>query len=116
MVGQRKGLGLPGGPWYVVRKDVGENVLYVSHHAELAGHQRSSFRVPELHWIGSPPVGERLQVRIRHSPTLLWGEISTLDGGGLEIRLETEDPGIAPGQWAVLYDGDECLGGGMIAI
>lgn len=115
-IGQRKGLGLGGGPWFVVRKDVGENVLYVVHQRDLDRHRRDRFRIPAVHWIAGPPVRDRLQVRIRHAPALADCRVAAGSEGGLEVHLESGDPGVAPGQWAVLYDGEECLGGGMIAV
>ncbi|MCP3964669.1 MAG: tRNA 2-thiouridine(34) synthase MnmA [bacterium] len=113
--GQRRGLGLGGGPWYVVAKDVRENVVYVSNRSHLAEHRRDRFAVPDVHWIGRPPESDRLDVKVRHSPKTIPCRIRQRSGGGLEVRLDEADPGIAEGQWAVLYDGERCLGGGMIA-
>ncbi len=114
-IGQRKGLGLSGGPWYVVDKDVDANVVYVSHRGDLARHQRGRFHVAQVHWIGGyKPGRDELDVKVRHSPTVAACSVHTLPDGGLDVELETEDPGLAAGQWAVFYDGDECLGGGMI--
>jgi tRNA-specific 2-thiouridylase len=42
--------------------------------------------------------------------------ISAVDDKGLEVRMDEAETGIAPGQYAVLYDGDECLGGGIISL
>ena len=114
-VGQRRGLGLADGPWYVVGKDPRDNLLYVAHAERLASHERGRFRVPKTHWIGQPPCVERLQVKIRHGPQTYACRIAGLAGGGLDVRLDDGDPGIAEGQAAVLYDGERCLGGGMIA-
>ncbi len=114
-IGQRRGLGLGGGPWYVVGKDPAENVIYVSHQEALARHTGDRFRIPEIHWIGRPPAKERLTVKIRHSPQAAGCRISEHPEGGLDVELDEPDPGIAEGQAAVLYDGDRCLGGGMIA-
>ena len=113
-IGQRKGLGLSRGPWYVVGKDIDANVVYVSHRADLVRHQRRSFRVTRIHWIGDGPNQGRLAVKVRHSPTVTACDLETLPDGGLKVELAAEDPGLASGQWAVFYDGDECLGGGMI--
>ncbi len=113
-VGQRRGLGLGGGPWYVVGKDLRDNVLYVAHREDLASHTGDRFRLPDVHWIGRPARMERLEVKIRHSPQTHGCRITPRDGG-LEIQLDDGDPGVAEGQAAVLYDGERCLGGGMIA-
>ncbi len=114
-VGQRRGLGLGGGPWYVVGKDLRDNVLYVAHGEHLASHTGDRFLLPDVHWIGRPPRAERLEVKIRHSPQTCGCRIIPREVG-LEIRLDEGDPGVAEGQAAVLYDGERCLGGGMISI
>jgi tRNA-specific 2-thiouridylase len=113
-VGQRKGLGLHGGPWYVVAKDLEHDVVLVSHRVDLARHRRGRFRVAGMHWIGEPPAKDSLEVRVRHSPNTYACRLEALADGGLEVTLDAEDPGIAAGQWAVFYDGEQCLGGGMI--
>lgn len=119
-IGQRQGLGLGGGPWYVVRKDPGENLVWVAHReTEVAGRDR--FEVPAPHWIGLPPTSNRLEVKLRHSPVTLPCRLREIEGdeingGGLEVVLEAEDPGIAPGQSAVFYQGSRCLGGGLIQL
>ncbi len=124
-IGQRRGLGLGGGPWYVVGKDVQKNVIYVSHRGDLASHASGRFQIPEVHWIGQAPrldrsrasgATDRLEVKLRHSPQTTGCRITALDGGGLEVELDETDPGVAEGQAAVLYDGDRCLGGGMILL
>jgi tRNA (5-methylaminomethyl-2-thiouridylate)-methyltransferase len=114
-IGQRRGLGLGGGPWYVVDKDVAENVVRVVHADHLVGHARSTFRIPKPHWVANPPVRSDLQVRIRHGERLDPCTVSRQTSGGLQVEYaDAADPGIAPGQFAVLYDGEECLGGGVI--
>ncbi len=114
-VGQRRGLGLGGGPWYVVGKDVSDNVLYVVHGDQLSAYSAGRFRIADVHWIGPAPSAERLEVKIRHSPRTCGCEILRLPDGELEIQLDDGDPGIADGQAAVLYEGERCLGGGTIA-
>jgi len=112
-IGQRRGLGLGGGPWYVVAKDVERNVVFVTHGERAPDHHRDRFRVAHLHWIAGEPAKDRLTVRLRHSPTLAECRIR-LEGGQAGIELAEGEAGVAPGQTAVFYDGDECLGGGTI--
>jgi tRNA-specific 2-thiouridylase len=114
-IGQRRGLGLAGGPWYVTGKEVERNLVWVTHADRLLEHASCRLVLRDPHWIAAPPQRSRLEVRVRHTPDLVGCEVGPAPGGGLEVRLDRPDPGLAPGQYAVLYDGDECLGGGAIA-
>jgi len=114
-IGQRRGLGLGGGPWYVVGKDPTHDVVEVVHADELAGYARRRFRVADPHWIAGPPRRSRLTVRIRHGERLDPCTVTEDEDGSVTVELDAAvDPGVAPGQFAVLYDGEECLGGGAI--
>jgi len=113
-IGQRHGLGLSGGPWYVVSKDREHNELLVVHADSLRAYYRNSFRIPTPHWIAEKPGSHRLTLRIRHGERLVGCQVKSLDDGGLEVTMDEAEPGIAPGQYAVLYNGEECLGGGPI--
>ena len=114
-IGQRRGLGLGGGPWYVVAKDLAKDELLVAHADAVDRFRRDRFRITASHWIAEPPRRPRLELRVRHGQTPVGCRISSLDEGGLEVVMDEPDAGIAPGQFAVLYDGEECLGGGAIA-
>ena len=114
-VGQRRGLGLGGGPWYVVGKDLAKNTILVAHADELLDHARRSFRIASPHWIADRPRRSDLGVRVRHGERIERCAVSKAADGSLTVELtSTSDPGIAPGQFAVLYDAEECLGGGVI--
>lgn len=113
-IGQRQGLGLSGGPWFVVKKDVEKNIIYVSHRDYLTNHARSEFTACNLNWIASPPKKTKLQLKIRHGPQLTDCETQPLGKNRLYVRMAKPDAGIASGQYAVFYDGEVCLGGGMI--
>jgi tRNA-specific 2-thiouridylase len=66
--------------------------------------------------VAAPPVRTDLGVRIRHGERLdACTAVPQADGGLMVEFTETTDPGVAPGQFAALYDGEECLGGGVIA-
>jgi len=114
-IGQRRGLGLSGGPWYVVGKDLDEDAILVAHADELESYGRRAFQIATPHWIAEPPKRSDLAVRIRHGERLDPCTTSANTDGSLTIEFDdVEDPGVASGQFAVLYDGEECLGGGVI--
>lgn len=113
-IGQRKGIGLGGGPWYVVGKDLAANRVYVSHSAKYLEHARERFVVGSMHWIAGEPSSHRLQVKVRHTPHRADCEVAPADEGRWEVRLAERDQGIAPGQSAIFYEGEYCLGGGVI--
>ena len=111
-IGQRHGLGLGGGPWFVIEKDTENNTIFVSR--EAYERSRSCFGVGNLNWIAHSPASDRLQVRIRHSPELADCRIESNGNSRLTVHLDHPDPGISPGQHAVFYDDMFCLGGGII--
>ncbi len=113
-IGQRKGLGLGDGPWYVVGKDPETNAVNVVHGEHLAGHKCHEFLVVDSHWIAGEPTTRDLMVRIRHGEKLWRAEVRLEDADRVRVVLNEGDPGTAAGQFAVFYDGEECLGGGPI--
>jgi len=117
-IGQRQGLGLGNGPWYVVRKDIERNIIYVSHRARGLERARSEFTACEPNWISGSPFADRtlrLDIKLRHGPELHSSSVAPLPGDRLHIAMDIPDDGIAPGQFAVFYRGDVCLGGARIA-
>jgi len=113
-IGQRKGLGLSGGPWYVVKKDIALNRVFVSHSDSYLKHAQQQLTVSPVHWISGEPTQTSLQTKIRHSPHLAECQIRSLGEKRWEVVLGEKDQGIAPGQSAIFYDGEICLGGGVI--
>ena len=114
-IGQRKGIGLSGGPWYVVDKDTKKNIIYISKNYFSAEKSRDNFKVTKFNWIsGEKPEKKDLEVKIRHAEYLYKCSLNfeTQDLGF--VKLDKRDQGIAPGQFAVFYDGDICLGCGVI--
>lgn len=114
-VGQRRGLRLSGGPWYVVAKNPDANEVFISHaeHQELT--RRDAFEAAELNWIsGSAPAKTNLHVKIRHGARMYPCHIKPLENNRLQVTLHDNDQGIASGQFAVFYDAQYCLGGGVI--
>jgi len=113
-IGQRKGLGLGDGPWYVVSKEPETCTIKVVHGENLVGHTRRQFVVIDPHWIAGEPRTTNLMVRIRHGERLWPAEVLVEGADKVRVTLAEGDPGIAAGQFAVFYDGEECLGGGPI--
>lgn len=132
-IGQRKGLGLGGGPWFVVRKNVRDNVVYVSHGYDTRLQYGREIAVEEMHWITENPLetglprghegeqdgnGLRIAFKTRHTPEFTDGRIMQTDEGGYIVKSEKDIQGIAPGQFVIIYSPDRrlCLGSGMISI
>ncbi|WP_418697302.1 tRNA 2-thiouridine(34) synthase MnmA [Bacteroides sp.] len=121
-IGQRKGLGLSGGPWFVVRKDIGENVVYVSRGYDTEQQYGHEFRMHDFHFITDNPwreSSEQVDVtfKIRHTPEFIRGKLQQ-EAGGYRIVSEEKLQGIAPGQFGVVYDEASrlCIGSGEIYI
>ncbi|OGI21839.1 MAG: tRNA 2-thiouridine(34) synthase MnmA [Candidatus Moranbacteria bacterium RIFCSPHIGHO2_01_FULL_55_24] len=114
-IGQRKGIRLSGGPWYVTGKDLEKNEVYIAHGDRYQAEARDTFTVANPNWIaGSAPEKTALLVKIRHGEKMYPAEVTPLGAGRYRVRLAEKDHGIAAGQFAVFYDGDICLGGGVI--
>ena len=114
-IGQRHGLQLGGGPWYVTDKDVANNIVYIAHGSAPTRAGRRELIAEQIHWIAGAPEHDVLQVKLRHGPALIPCQVQMLAPDRAHVALSTPDPGIAPGQHAVFYDGEICLGGGVIA-
>jgi len=114
-IGQRKGLGLSSPvPMYVLAKDLQRNVLIVGAQAELG---QSELVAGPVSWVAGRALTEpfRAQARIRYKAQLAWAAVTPLDEGKrFHLRFDLPLRDITPGQAAVLYDGDNCLGGGVI--
>lgn len=119
-VGQRKGLGLGGGPWFVVDKDIDRNIIYVSHTNACHGLYGTEFDLVDFHFITADPwegLDEAdLLFKIRHTEQPRPGHMRRLANGRLHITSDTPVQGIAPGQFGVLYTADAsiCAGSGEI--
>lgn len=114
-VGQRRGLGLGGGPpRYVVRLDPARNAVVVGPADALAVR---TLRAAQVNLIAVPRLaaGRRLQARVRHRAPLAWGWLEPVGPGEVEFRFEEPQRAITPGQSVVFYEGDVVVGGGVIA-
>jgi tRNA-specific 2-thiouridylase len=114
-IGQRKGIGLGGGPWYVVAKDPVNNTVYISSNYYSAEKQRNVIRIQASHWIaGYPPEMNILQVKIRHGEHTYLCSLEIIDKNHGIVHIEGCDQGIAAGQYTVFYQGEVCLGSAVI--
>ncbi len=123
-LGQRSGLGVGGrragngAPWYVASKSLDDNILIAVQGADHPMlHHRGLF-CTDAHWVaGQPPGGSlRLHARIRHRQTAVPCEVLIQDAQCFRVRFDAPVFAPAPGQSAVLYEGDACLGGGVIDV
>ncbi|WP_305805171.1 tRNA 2-thiouridine(34) synthase MnmA [Stenotrophomonas sp. YIM B06876] len=122
-LGQREGLniggvrGRPAAPWYVVGKDVANNILYVDQSHDSPWLQSTRLRSETMHWIaGTAPAAEfqcTAQTRYRQPDEPCTVKVG--DDGSLQVRFERPQRAVTPGQSLVLYDGQQCLGGAVIA-
>lgn len=121
-IGQRKGLGLSGGPWYVVRKNVHDNVIYVSRGYDTEKQYGKVLDLTEMHFITENPwdnakLGVDITFKNRHTPEFVEATLTDLGDGDWRIDSSKPIQGIAPGQYAVIYDRDSriCYGSGIIS-
>lgn len=132
-IGQRKGLGFGGGPWYVIEKDMQRNILWVANGFDTQEQYSDHFLITAPHWLTMNPFdisaeeatphstataegcegqgaegseGQHLclSIKIRHTPDFCPATVTTLPDGRLDIRTARPLQGVAPGQFCVLYD------------
>ncbi len=120
-LGQRQGLGIggvanaPDEPWFVVGKDLQNNVLTVAQGHDNPLLLRDRLSASQLHWVSgqAPRPGLRCTARCRHRQPLQACTID-IDGDKLSVVFDQPQRALTPGQSVVLYDGRICLGGGII--
>ena len=121
-LGQRQGLGIGGiknageSPWFVVDKDLIKNHLIV---AQGHNHPRllhSRLHASQLHWVSgqAPDFPLRCEAKIRYRQSSQPCTLMSQSGETLKIEFDQPQRAITPGQSVVIYQGDECLGGGVI--
>lgn len=112
-IGQRKGLFLGGGPWFVVKKDIEENVLYVSQGYDPKTQYGTEIELTNFYYLSrdiwGPFESIPVKFKIRHTPDFAQGHLSPLPNGNYLIHSETPIQGIASGQYGVIYDNDAHL-------
>ncbi len=130
-IGQRKGLYLSGGPWFVIKKDIENNVIYVSRGYDPEAQKQDWLVMRDVHWITLDPLAQKesspvtlgedgalaVKFKIRHVAELNDGILSLRADGSYYLKSGKLINGVAPGQFCCVYtaDGRICLGSGEIA-
>jgi tRNA-specific 2-thiouridylase len=121
-IGQRKGMGFGGGPWFVVKKDVEQNTLYVSHGYDPETAYKQEFIIHDFHHLTpllpDEQLPERITFKIRHTPDYLPASLEATGNGTFMIHADAPIHGVAPGQFCVVYDQQHhrCFGSAEIGI
>ncbi len=123
-LGQRKGLhigGQKGGggnedPWYVAEKDLDRNVLIAVQGADHPLLKSTGLLASQLHWVDRNPIHEpvKCSVKTRYRQTDIPCTIIPVDDNNIKVIFDEPQVAVTPGQSAVFYSGDICLGGGII--
>ena len=113
-IGQRKGLGISAPePLFVLNKNIQENTLIVGTRSEVG---QTTLTARKVNWINGVPEGElRAEVKIRYKNRPNPATITPMLDQQALVTFDDPLGGIAPGQGAVFYDGDRCIGGGLIS-
>jgi len=114
-IGQRHGLNVGGGlPYYVVGKDMDKNEVYVTTDLDDERLWKTELRLTGVHWInGTPDLTKSYDVRTRYRQALIKCSLNS-EGDSLSVNLDEPVRAITPGQSAVFYNRDRCLGGGIV--
>ena len=122
-IGQRKGLGFGGGPWFIVKKDPQENILYVSHGYDPETAYKQDFPVHDFHFLtrGLSPCEKKpgeVTFKIRHTPEFHAATLEWTGDDSFVVHSKEKIHGVAPGQFCVIYDEQHhrCYGSGEITI
>ena len=121
-LGQRQGLGIggvkgyPEAPWYVLHKDLDNNILYVGQGHKHPWMLSTWLEASQLTWVSgqAPVVGSELTAKVRYRQQDQHVSIEQIDENRMQLRFQQAQRAVTPGQSVVLYDGDVCLGGGII--
>jgi tRNA-specific 2-thiouridylase len=115
-LGQRHGLDVGGGlPYYVVGKDMEKNEVYVTTDLNDETLWKQSVELGSVHWINDAPSEGTYDIRVRHRAPLVKAKLEYTTDGHLLLTPQNDQRAVAAGQSVVLYDGDVCLGGGIVS-
>lgn len=122
-IGQRKGLGMSGGPWFVVKKNVKRNILYVSRGYDPERVYKDHIDMAHFHFITADPFAQSapgeahaVTFKIRHTPEYVPGTLTFAPDGSCRLQAAEKIHGVAAGQFCVVYDKEHrlCYGSGEI--
>lgn len=114
-LGQRHGLDLGGGlPYYVVGKDMDKNQVYITTDLNDMSLWKNSVQLSSMHWINDKPTEGEYDIRVRHRAPLVKAKLR-YDNNDVLLELDNAERAVAAGQSVVIYQGDVCLGGGIIS-
>jgi tRNA-specific 2-thiouridylase len=121
-LGQRQGLGIggvkgfPEAPWYVLHKDMDNNILFVGQGHEHPWMLSDRLVASQLAWVSgaAPAAGANLTAKVRYRQQDQQVQIKKIDDERMQLIFQQAQRAVTPGQSVVLYDGDVCLGGGVI--
>jgi len=121
-LGQRQGLGIggvkgyPEDPWYVLHKDLDSNVLYVGQGHDHPWLNSNTLLAGQLSWVSgqAPTEGDRLTAKVRYRQADQDCIVREISAERLKLEFEVPQRAVTAGQSVVLYDGTNCLGGGII--
>jgi tRNA-specific 2-thiouridylase len=118
-IGQRSGIMLSGGPWFVVKKESKSNTIYISKTYYEPDKSRDTFIITDFNWFdGRLPDADSFEfgitVKIRHGEKMYRAKLQPIDSTSALVCIDGTDQGIAPGQFAVFYLQNRCLGSGVI--
>jgi len=121
-LGQRQGLGIggvkgyPEAPWYVLHKDLDDNILYVGQGHEHPWMLSTELEASQLAWVSgiAPAAGSLLTAKVRYRQQDQAVSIEQIENNRMQIKFQRAQRAVTPGQSVVLYNGDVCLGGGII--
>lgn len=121
-LGQRQGLGIggvkgfPDAPWYVLHKDLDNNILYAAQGHDHPWLLSTELEARQLAWVTgvAPAPGDSLTAKVRYRQQDQAITVAEIDSDRMRLKFAQPQRAVTPGQSVVLYDGDVCLGGGII--
>jgi len=121
-LGQRKGIGIGGlanaseEPWYVVSKDLQRNILTVGQGHDHPLMQSDGLIASQLHWVAPNLIEDKFRctAKARYRQQDFTCSVERLDDDNWRVTFDQQQRAVTPGQSIVFYDGEKCLGGGII--